>query len=218
MREPDLPAVFVTASGTDIGKTHVAEALLGQWRASGRSVAVLKPVLSGFDAAEAETSDTGRLLTAAGAGISPESIDLVSPWRYAAPLSPDMAAAREGRSVPVDDVIAYCAAAIAEADDTGMSLLIEGIGGVMVPLDDTRTVADLIAALGIPAILVGGSYLGSLSHTLTAFEALRTRNIAVDCIVISETPDSDVPLAETRDVLARFVAPVPVEVIPYEPG
>ena len=211
-----MPAVFVTASGTDIGKTYVAEALLGQWRASGRTVAVLKPILSGFDPAEAAGSDTGRLLTASGVEITPESIDLVSPWRYAAPLSPDMAAAREGRNVPVDDVIAYCAAAIAEADEAGMSLLIEGIGGVMVPLDETRTVADLIAALGIPAILVGGSYLGSLSHTMTAYEVLRSRNIAVDCIIISETPDSDVPLAETRDVLARFVQPALVEVMPFD--
>ena len=211
-----MPAVFVTASGTDIGKTYVAEALLGQWRASGRTVAVLKPILSGYDPAEAAGSDTGRLLTASGVEITPESIDLVSPWRYAAPLSPDMAAAREGRNVPVDDVIAYCAAAIAEADEAGMSLLIEGIGGVMVPLDETRTVADLIAALGIPAILVGGSYLGSLSHTLTAYEALRSRNIAVDRIIINETPDSDVPLAETRDVLARFVQPALVEVMPFD--
>lgn len=212
-----MPAVFVTASGTDIGKTYVAEALLGQWRASGRTVAVLKPILSGYDPAEVVGSDTGRLLTASGVDITPESIDLVSPWRYAAPLSPDMAAAREGRNVPVDDVIAYCHAAITEADEAGMSLLIEGIGGVMVPLDETRTVADLIAALGIPAILVGGSYLGNLSHTLTAYEALRSRNIAVDCIIISETPDSDVPLAETRDVLARFVQPAPVEVMPFDP-
>ena len=211
-----MPAVFVTASGTDIGKTYVAEALLGQWRASGRTVAVLKPILSGYDPAEAAGSDTGRLLTASGVEITPESIDLVSPWRYAAPLSPDMAAAREGRNVPVDDVIAYCAAAIAEADEAGMSLLIEGIGGVMVPLDETRTVADLIAALGIPAILVGGSYLGSLSHTMTAYEALRSRNIAVDRIIINETLDSDVPLAETRDVLARFVQSAPVEVMPFD--
>ena len=212
-----MVAVFVTASGTDIGKTYVAEALLRQWRQSGRLVAVLKPLLSGYDPADAASSDTGRLLTASGVAITPESIDLVSPWRYAAPLSPDMAAAREGKSVPVDDVIAYCAAAIAEADESGMSLLIEGIGGVMVPLDDTRTVADLIAALGIPAILVGGSYLGSLSHTLTAYEALRARNVTVDSVIVSETPDSDVPLDETRDVLARFVVPVPVEVMPFEP-
>ena len=212
-----MVAVFVTASGTDIGKTYVAEALLRQWRQSGRLVAVLKPLLSGYDPADAASSDTGRLLTASGVAITPESIDLVSPWRYAAPLSPDMAAAREGKSVPVDDVVAYCAAAIAEADESGMSLLIEGIGGVMVPLDDTRTVADLIAALGIPAILVGGSYLGSLSHTLTAYEALRARNVTVDSVIVSETPDCDVPLDETRDVLARFVVPVPVEVMPFAP-
>lgn len=212
-----MPALFVTASGTEIGKTFVAEALLRDWRAAGHRVAVLKPVISGFDPADAVNTDTGRLLAAAGADINDDTIALVSPWRYAAPLSPDMAAAREGRVVPFDDVVAYCLAAMNEAEETGMHLLIEGIGGVMVPLDETRTVADLIAELGIAAILVGGSYLGSLSHTLTACEALRARRVPIDRIVISETPDSEVPLAETRETVARFVGKVPVEAVAYEP-
>jgi dethiobiotin synthetase len=210
-----MPAVFVTASGTDIGKTFIAEAMLREWRAQGHQVAVLKPVISGFDPADAASTDTGRLLTAAGAEITEDTIALVSPWRYAAPLSPDMAAAREGRTVPFDDVVVYCLAAITEAHETGMYLLIEGVGGVMVPLDETRTVADLIAELGIPAIVVGGSYLGSLSHTLTACEALQARRVPIDTIVISETPGSEVPLAETRDTVARFVGKIPVEAVAY---
>jgi dethiobiotin synthetase len=211
-----MPAVFVTASGTDIGKTFIAEAMLREWRAQGHQVAVLKPVISGFDPAEAAETDTGRLLAAAGADITDDSVELVSPWRYVAPLSPDMAAAREGRAVPFDDVVAYCLAAINEANETGMYLLIEGIGGVMVPLDDTRTVADLIAELGIPAIVVGGSYLGSLSHTLTACESLQARRVPIDTIVISETPNSEVPLAETRDTVARCVGKIPVEAVAYQ--
>ena len=213
-----MTPIFITGSGTGIGKTFVAEALLRAWRAAGRNVAVLKPVITGFDEAAVAASDIGRLLAAAGVTPTSEYISLVSPWRFAAPLSPDMAAAREGSSVPVDEVIAYCRAAIAEAEQADMSLAIEGIGGVMVPLDGTRTVADVIAALGIPAILVGGSYLGSLSHTLTAYEALRVRDVEIDRVIISETPDSEVPLAETRDVLARFVAPVTVEVMPFVPN
>ena len=212
-----MTPIFITGSGTGIGKTFVAEALLRAWRAAGRNVAVLKPVITGFDEAAVAASDIGRLLAAAGVTPTSEYISLVSPWRFAAPLSPDMAAAREGSSVPVDEVIAYCRAAIAEAEQADMSLAIEGIGGVMVPLDDTRTVADVIAALDIPAILVCGSYLGSLSHTLTAYEALRARDVEIDRIIVSETPDSEVPLAETRDVLARFVAPVAVEVMPFVP-
>lgn len=211
-----MPAVFVTASGTDIGKTFIAEAMLREWRAQGHQVAVLKPVISGFDSAQAAETDTGRLLAAAGAELTDDSVALVSPWRYAAPLSPDMAAAREGRTVPYDDVVAYCLAAINEANETGMYLLIEGIGGVMVPLDETRTVADLIGELGIPAIVVGGSYLGSLSHTLTACEALQARRVPIDTIVISETPDSEVPLAETRDTVARFVGKIPVEAVAFQ--
>jgi len=212
-----MTPIFITGSGTGIGKTFVAEALLRAWRAAGRNVAVLKPVITGFDEAAVAASDIGRLLAAAGVTPTSEYISLVSPWRFAAPLSPDMAAAREGSSVPVDEVIAYCRAAIAEAEQADMSLAIEGIGGVMVPLDGTRTVADVIAALDIPAILVCGSYLGSLSHTLTAYEALRARDVEIDRIIVSETPDSEVPLAETRDVLARFVAPVAVEVMPFVP-
>jgi dethiobiotin synthetase len=212
-----MTAIFITGSGTGIGKTFVAEALLRAWRAAGRNVAVLKPVITGFGEAAVAASDIGRLLAAAGVTPTSEYISLVSPWRFAAPLSPDMAAAREGSSVPVDEVIAYCRAAIAEAEQADMSLAIEGIGGVMVPLDDTRTVADVIAALDIPAILVGGSYLGSLSHTLTAYEALRARDVEIDRIIVSETPDSEVPLAETCDVLARFVAPVTVEAMPFVP-
>jgi dethiobiotin synthetase len=212
-----MTPIFITGSGTGIGKTFVAEALLRAWRAAGRNVAVLKPVITGFDEAAVAASDIGRLLAAAGVTPTSENISLVSPWRFAAPLSPDMAAAREGSSVPVDEVIAYCRAAIAEAKQADMSLAIEGIGGVMVPLDGTRTVADVIAALDIPAILVCGSYLGSLSHTLTAYEALRARDVEIDRIIVSETPDSEVPLAETRDVLARFVAPVAVEAMPFVP-
>ena len=97
--------LFVTATGTGIGKTHVACGLL---RAQGG--AGLKPVLSGFDPASAADSDAGRLLAAMGRPITPETIAAISPWRFAAPLSPDMAAAREGRAVPFEALIAACRA------------------------------------------------------------------------------------------------------------
>ena len=79
----------------------------------------------------------------------------MSPWRFAAPLSPDMAASRERRSIPFDALVAHCRAA---SERRGVTL-IEGIGGVMTPLDAEHTVLDWIAALGAPALLVVGSYL-----------------------------------------------------------
>ena len=90
--------------------------------------------------------------------------------------------------------------------------LIEGVGGAMVPLNDTHTVRDWIAALGIPVILVTGSYLGSISHTLTAIEALRVTNIPIRALIISETADSTVPLAETLQTILPFTGDIPLHI------
>jgi dethiobiotin synthetase len=87
-------------------------------------------------------------------------------------------------------------------------LLIEGVGGIMVPLDDERTVLDLMMALQLPLILVAGSYLGTISHTLTALDALFRRNLKVLATIVSETPNSPVPLADTVAAISRFSAPV----------
>ncbi len=212
-----MAALFVTSCGTGRGKTYVSENMIRGWLAAGEDVRVLKPVISGFDPAAAEDTDTGLLLAAAGQDLTPSAIDRVSPWRYAAPLSPDMAAALEDRAVPLDEIVDYCRSAISDAEIGGAHLLIEGAGGVMVPLDETCTMRDLIAALDIPVVLVVGSYLGSLSHALTALEALRARDVAIDRIVVNETEDSNIPLAETRDTLARFVGEVVLETLGFSP-
>src|SRR5690606_28384636 len=93
-------------------------------------------------------------------------------------------------------------------------VLIEGIGGVMVPLDARRTVLDLIAALGAPSLLVAGSYLGTLSHTLTAAGMLDARGCALAGVALSESEDQPVPPDETATVLRRFVPGAPVVVVP----
>lgn len=201
---------FVTGSGTDIGKTYVTAAMIGALRARGLRVDAVKPVLSGYDPAKPEISDTGVLANALGRDLSPEMINLITPWRYAAALSPDMAAAREGQVIPVDDVIAYTRGA-AQAS-TADVFFAEGAGGVLVPLDARRTIRDLIAALGWPVILVGGTYLGTISHTLTALESLAQRANAA-AIVLSESPLSPVPPEETRAAILRHSAGVPVYVV-----
>ena len=212
-----MTAFFVTGAGTEIGKTFYVARRIARGRAEGERVRALKPVISGFDPENANGTDTGRLLNAMGRPMSEEDIASISPWRYIAPMSPDMAAAREGRNVPVDEIVAFCRSEIDAAVASGETLLIEGIGGVMVPLEGTRTVLDLISALSTPAILVGGSYLGALSHTLTALAALQNRDILVERIVISETPGSDIPLSETQYTVERLAAPIPVEALPYAP-
>jgi len=205
-----MTTVFVTSSGTGIGKTFVTAQLVAELAAEGVRVQALKPVASGFDGARPAGSDSAVLLEAQGLAVTPENLDAVSPWRFAAPLSPDMAAARERRAVPFDALVAYCRAAAERAEVT----LIEGVGGVMVPLDARHTVLDWIAALGAPALLVVGSYLGTLSHGLTAAAALRVRGVPLLGVIVSESAEQPVPADETAATLARFVAPARVLVLP----
>ena len=210
-------AFFVTGAGTGVGKTYVTAALARTFRAAGRPVVALKPVLSGFDPASDPASDPGHdaALLARAAGLDdahPAVIARIAPWRFAAPLSPDMAAAHEGRTIPFGDLVAFCRRSIDAAPADGI-VLIEGVGGAMVPLDDRHTVRDWIVALHIPAIVVGGTYLGAISHVLTARAALDAESIPLASIVLSESLDNPVPAAETRDVVRRHSGRVPVHLL-----
>jgi len=211
-----VSAFFVTATGTEIGKTYVIESMISCWSRDTLETRAIKPVISGFDPQNSDSSDTCRLLKAMGKTPSPAEIDAISPWRFAAPLSPDLAAARENKRVPFDDVVAFCRKEIVQAERNSVPLLIEGIGGVMVPLDQNHSVLDWIAKLNIPAILVCGSYLGSLSHTLTAVSVLQHRGISIDRIIVNESPGSEVELTSVRECLSRFVQQVPIEMLPFE--
>lgn len=202
--------IFVTASGTGVGKTLVTRLLCRQARAAGASVLALKPVISGYDAAD-PNSDTRLLLEAQGRAAEPTAIERVSPWRFAAPLSPDMAARREGRSLDFAALVEHGLSALAGPEDL---VLIEGIGGVMVPLTETETVLHWIVALGAPVLLVTGSYLGSLSHTLTAARALETAGARPMAVIVSESEDNPAPVGETMATLARFLDGVPVLALP----
>ncbi len=202
-----MPVIFITATGTEIGKTFVAAGLIGALRRRGRSVAALKPVVSGFDPHATAGSDPAVLLNALGREPSEVAIAAIAPWRFSAPLSPDMAAALDGKPVDFAALVAFCRAAIEAAEDV---LVIEGIGGLMVPFDAQSTVLDLIEALRIPLILVAGTYLGTLSHVLTAFEVATHRGLEVAALVLNETQSSPVPIAATQASLTNFCGEVPI--------
>jgi dethiobiotin synthetase len=206
-----MSAIFVTATGTDIGKTFVAAGLIRHVRRAGGHVHAIKPVLAGFDPAAAEASDAGVLLAALGQPVTLSEIERISPWRYTAPLSPDMAARRERRAVEFDALVQFCRHTARASPGL---LLIEGIGGAMVPLDDRHTVLDWIAALEVPSVIVTGSYLGSLSHTLTCLDVFDRRHLAIKALVVNETPGSTIGIHDTAEIVARFAAPVPVIELP----
>ena len=202
-----MAAFFVTATGTEIGKTFVTAGLIRHFRATGQRIGAIKPVMTGYDPAAAATSDAGVLLQALGRKPWPATVENMAPWHFRAPLSPDMAAAREGRRIDTDVLFAHCRVAM---ESTRGILLIEGIGGVMVPLDETRTVLDWMRALDIPLLLVTGSYLGAISHTLTAIEALARAQLRVRVLIVNESAGSTVPLGDTMDSIGRFAAGIPL--------
>jgi dethiobiotin synthetase len=197
-----MPAVFVTGAGTDVGKTFVTAGLIRCLRARGRAVEALKPIVSGFDPLAPGSSDPAILLEALGRNVTPQTLAAISPWRFREPLSPDMAARAEGRSIDFEEVIGVCAEAAAR---TPGLLLIEGVGGVMVPIGESHTLTDVMTRLRLPLILVGGSYLGAINHLLTAEDVLRSRGLALRAIVVSESRSSTVGLEATGETLAGFV-------------
>ena len=217
-----MSVLFVTASGTDIGKTFVTAALIDQLGRAGRRAAALKPVMSGYDPDRPEDCDAATLLRALASPVTPETIDNIAPFRFRAALAPPMAAAREGREIDFDEIVALC-----RARDAANPLLIEGVGGALSPLTDAHTCLDLLAALDAPALLVGGSYLGAISHLLATEIALRQRGVPIAGIIISESPQDrhdsgddggddggGVTLAETVECLRRFLPAATIVAIP----
>lgn len=205
--------LFIAGAHTDIGKTHVACALIRAARASGLTADALKPVVSGFDPADWTGSDPGRLLDALGRPASQAALATMSPWRFAAPLAPPMAARLEGQALPLEPLAAAASAwlAASQAD----LRIVEGVGGLMSPIADGATGLDLMAALGLPTVLVGGAYLGGLSHTLTALEVLLARGLPVLALVVSEAAERDAPdFRESVGLVAEHARGVPVIAAP----
>ncbi len=207
-----MSAFFVTGTGTGIGKTFITAGLLRALRTAGIPASAIKPVLSGYDSAPG--SDPALLLEAMGKTVTEAAIAEIAPFRFAAPLSPDMAARREGRSIDVAAVLSFCREAAARPG----TVLIEGVGGVMVPLDDRHTTLDLMQALALPVVLVAGSYLGSISHSLTAMAALAQAGITPAVLVVNDSGTGEVPLDETADTLARFLPGQAIVIVPRPSG
>jgi dethiobiotin synthetase len=206
-----MTAIFVSATGTDVGKTFVTTGLIRHFLEAGRTVEAIKPIVSGFDPAALRASDPGALLAALRHPVTIAEAERISPWRFAAPLSPDMAARREGRAIDFAAVTEFCRAAMAARRG---HLFIEGIGGIMVPLDTRHTVLDLITQLRLPLLLVAGTYVGTISHTLTALQILTRRNLDVTAVIVSESQGSAAPLDETVATIARFSDSIDVIGIP----
>jgi dethiobiotin synthetase len=178
-----MSGFFITSSGTEIGKTLVTAALCYQLRQAGKPVAALKPIISGVGDDAMEGTDTAIIADGLGLELTPDVVNRISPFRYKAPLAPVMAAELEGRTLDYGALIKVCRDSL-EAHPFS---LIEGVGGSFVPLVGKTLVTDWISDLGLPSLMVVGSYLGTISHTVATFEAMRARGLETRGIVVSES-------------------------------
>ena len=192
--------LFWTATGTDQGKTYVLSKMVSYLYPK---VQALKPIISGWSASE--ENDLTELLKAQKMSINFSGIQELNWQKFAAPLSPDQAAHLEGQSVDYEGLIDFCRKKMAQK-----TCWIEGVGGVMVPLTANKTVLDWMRALDCKVVLVTSSYLGTLSHTLTAVEVLKHFKIKIQLIIINQTPNSDLSLIDTQRSLQSFIADIPI--------
>lgn len=172
--------VFVTGTGTEVGKTHVAAAIARTEAAAGRRVAVFKPAVSGLD----EGADDHEALRAAA--DSEQSDDAIAPYRYGPAASPHLAAELAGEEIEPERLLSAAQAAAEGAD----LVVCEGVGGLLVPLSPDYLVRDLAAELGYPLVVAASPSLGTINHTLLTIEAARAVGLEVVAAVLTPWPDA----------------------------
>lgn len=174
------PGVLITGTDTGVGKTVVTAALAMHLRQRGIDVGVMKPVETGVRSATARSTDAIRLQSAAATG---DEIALIRPYAFRAPLAPLAAGRLERKPIRSATIIAAFRRLCARHD----CLLIEGVGGVHVPLTQSKEVLDLARQLDVPVIVVGRAGLGGINHARLTIDALQRRNIPVLALVLNRS-------------------------------
>jgi dethiobiotin synthetase len=208
-----MHGLLITGSDTGVGKTLVTAAIARVLRQQGRPVRVCKPVATGAEwcAGRWCSDDTRRLAEAAG----DTDLDAITPWVLPEPAAPPVAARQAGIVLTLEDL----AGAVRRRARTGDPVLVEGVGGLLCPLTDTETVADLAALLELPLLVVVRRSLGTLNHTLLTREAARSRGLRTVGVVVSETEPVSGVAQETNVEELRRRLDVPIlAVVPHQPG
>lgn len=212
----DLPGWFITATDTGVGKTVIAGALARLMRQQGRRPGVFKPIATGCRSDQRlglVSADTEFLAHCADAH---ETLETITPVRYAGELAPLVAARREHR--PVDwNAIDDSFARIRAGNDW---LIVEGIGGLLVPVDDGNSVADMAMRFDLPLVIVTRPGLGTINHTLLTVEAACMRGLTIAAIVINGYEPLSGTLAEETnpEVIAGFAGKRIPLIVPHDPA
>lgn len=182
-----MRGLLITGTDTNVGKTHVACAIIRDLRSSGYRVGAYKPVCSGAragDDGQTMWDDVEALRAALGRDIS---VDQISPQRFTTPVAPPIAARHEGKSVDRAALLQGVSRWQTDCD----ILIVEGAGGLLCPLTDDTTIADFAVDLGFPVLFVARTGLGTINHTLLTIEAARHRGLIVAGVVLNEATSTD---------------------------
>ena len=205
-----MRGLFVTGSDTGVGKTVVVAAIAAALRARGERVAAFKPVVTGTEEPADPDWPPDDVLLAAAAGTS---ADAVTPFRFGPPVSPHLAAALAGTPLDRAALRAAFAERTAEADAT----VVEGVGGLLVPLTPDYLVRDLARDLGLPLVVAARPGLGTINHTLLTRESARNAGLIIAGVVITPWPqqasamehDNRATIAHLGDVEVATLPPLP---------
>ncbi len=195
-----MPEWFITGTDTGVGKTSFTCALLQVLSQDFPDLAGLKPVASGAGATHRGllSEDTQRI--AAALDVDPFNTPITG-WTFPDPVAPPLAARRVGGTLDLESIVAFVRAQTRPE----RMLLVEGVGGLLCPLTERETVADLIATLGMPSIVVSRRSLGMLNHTLLTLEVAAKRGLPVVGVVVSETtPPTSLAEATNLEELQRY--------------
>lgn len=221
MTEPGA-GIFVTGTGTEVGKTVVAAVLAQTLAREGKRVAVFKPAVTGLEqpptdgpisradddiSAHRPLADHELLRVAAGSRQSDEEI---APYRYGPPASPHLAAALAGEEIEPARLLEIARAAAAEAD----ALVCEGVGGLLVPLARRYLVRDLAADLGYPLALAASPGLGTINHTLLTLESARGAGLEVATVVLTPWPAEPTAIERSNRETIAALGQVEVQTLP----
>jgi dethiobiotin synthetase len=201
--------LFVTGTGTGVGKTVLSAALLAAMVAAGESVHAHKPVVTGLDEPSGEWPPDHELLARA-AGMAPEE---VAPLRYGPAVSPHLAAELAGQ--PIDPIGLLAAARAAGRRHT---LVVEGVGGLLVPLAGDYSVLDLAATLQLSLLIAASPGLGTINHTLLTIHAARAAGIEVRAVVLTPWQEQPSVMEESNRATITRLGEVEVAALPRLPG
>jgi dethiobiotin synthetase len=210
----NIPGLFITGTDTEVGKTVVAGAIANWFRRKGARVAVCKPAATGcVKRREGLVSEDAEFLAACA--DSPHPLDLICPERFVEPLAPAVAAQRAGAKLDWESINRSLTLMSAGSD----VMIVEGVGGLLVPMDDRHTVLDMVNWLNVPVVTVARPTLGTINHTLLTLSALRAAGHRPAGVVINRYPIDAAGIVEETNLRAieKWGKTSVLAVVPDEP-